>query len=305
MGKKGKGFIGSIAKRFLYPQHLWQVIKLQRNRKKVVRTFDDAQLKLYHQLLPGDFLHYGYFDDPHTQPGDVSLNMIYKAQERYAEKLLELVSDTQSPILDIGCGMGGMLGMMNKRGWNATGLTPDKNQCHYIRNTYPNTLIEAKFEDINASEYQGHFGTLITSESLQYLNLEVSLPLIDKLLKPGGRWVACDYFRIGEAEEKSGHRWEPFLALLDKHGLKLVSHTDITPNVLPTIAYVYHLATQVGMPLKEFGLGKLQVKAPGIYYAVKEALPVIEEKIEKNIRTVNPELFAKNKRYVLMQIERK
>ncbi|MFN8286378.1 MAG: methyltransferase domain-containing protein [Chitinophagales bacterium] len=304
--QKGKpSIVKAILKRFLLPQHLWKVIALQRNRKKIQRVYDDAQLKLYHQLLPGDFLHYGYFDNAQTEPADVSLNMIYRAQERYAEKLLELVKDTQSPILDIGCGMGGMLGMMNKRGWKSTGLTPDKNQCKHIREKYPNDLIEARFEDIDSTKYASYFGTVITSESFQYLKTDVALPLIKKILKPGGRWVACDYFRIGEAEEKSGHRWEQFLELLEANQLTLVEHTDITTNVLPTIAYVYFLATQVGLPIKEFIEGKLEVKAPGIHYALQEALPLIEEKIDKNVRTITPDIFAANKRYVLMVIEPK
>lgn len=305
MAKGKTNIVKAVLKRFLYPNHLWQVIKLQRNRKKLQRVYDDAQLKLYHQLLPGDFLHYGYFDDTATAPQDMSLNMIYAAQERYAEKLLELVKDSDSPILDIGCGMGGMLGMMNKRGWTSTGLTPDKNQCKHIREKYPNDLIEAKFEDIDAAQYTQHFGTVITSESLQYLKTDVALPLINTILKPGGRWVACDYFRIGEAEEKSGHNWENFLKLLEQNNLKLVQHTDITPHVLPTIAYVYFLATQVGLPIKDFIEGKLEVKAPGIYYALQEALPLIQEKIDKNIRTINPQIFAANKRYVLMVIAKK
>lgn len=303
MAERKPSIVKAILKRFLYPQHLARVISLQRNRKKIQRVYDDAQLKLYHQLLPGDFLHYGYFDDPAIAPGDISLNMIYKAQERYAEKLLELVADTQSPVLDIGCGMGGMLGMMNKRGWNSTGLTPDKNQCKHIREKYPNPLIESKFEDIDGVKFEGHFGTLITSESFQYLKTDVALPLMRRLLKPGGRWVACDYFRTGEAEEKSGHRWEQFEQLLNDNKLRLVQHTDITAHVLPTISYVYFLATQVGLPIKDFIEGKLEVKAPGIHYALQEALPLIQEKIDKNIRTINPEIFAANKRYVLMVIE--
>lgn len=73
---------------------------------------------------------------------------------------------------------------------------------------------------------------------------------------------------------------------------------------MPTIAYVYMWATQIGMPVKDFIEGKLQIKAPGIYYALQEALPEIEQKINKNIDTINPEIFAANKQYVLMVIER-
>jgi cyclopropane fatty-acyl-phospholipid synthase-like methyltransferase len=305
VSKSKKKVLPLILKKFINPIHLARVIRLQRNRKKVQRVYDDAQLKLYHQILPGDYLHYGYFDDPTIHPLDITINMIYKAQDRYAEKLLELVTDTRLPILDIGCGMGGLLGMMNKKGWTAIGLTPDKNQAYHIRNKYPNTLLECKFEELDSSQYKKHFGTVITSESLQYLQTDIALPLIDKILIPGGKWVACDYFRIGNHGEKSGHNWDAFVAALDKYGFKITVEIDITSNILPTIAYVHHWGANIFVPVKNFGLEKLKVKAPGIYYAVEEAIPVLEEKIQKNIDTVDPKIFAANKRYVLLVMERK
>ncbi len=305
MSKSKKKILPLILKRFINPIHLARVIRLQRNRKKVQRVYDDAQLKLYHQILPGDYLHYGYFDDPAVHPLDITLNMIYKAQDRYAEKLLELVTDANRPILDIGCGMGGLMGMMNKKGWTAIGLTPDKNQAYHIRNKYPNTLIQSKFEELDGSQYNGHFGTVITSESLQYLQPDIALPLIDKILVQGGKWVACDYFRIGTQGEKSGHNWETFVSALNKYGFKITVEIDITPNILPTIAYVHHWGANIFIPAKNFGLEKLKVKAPGIYYAVEEAIPILEEKIQKNIDTVDPKIFATNKRYVLLVMERK
>jgi cyclopropane fatty-acyl-phospholipid synthase-like methyltransferase len=191
MAKKKKSIIKLVLKRFINPIHLARVIRLQRGRKKVKRVYDDAQLKLYHQLLPGDYLHYGYFDDANIHPLDISINMIYKAQHRYAEKLVELITDKQNPVLDIGCGMGGLLGLMNDQKLNAIGLTPDINQAKHIKSKYPNKLIESRFEDMNGKEYEKHFGTVITSESMQYLEMEKAMPLIDKILNPGGKWVAA------------------------------------------------------------------------------------------------------------------
>lgn len=305
MSKKKKKKIGKLVlKRFLNPVHLARIIRLQRNRKKVNRVYDDAQLKLYHQILPGDYLHYGYFDDPNVHPLDITINMIYRAQERYAEKLAELISDRNRPVLDIGCGMGGLLGLMNKQQLNATGLTPDVNQARHIRAKYPNELIESRFEDLDGSKYEKHFGTVITSESLQYLETDIALPLINRILVEGGKWIACDYFRTGAEGEKSGHNWKLFEDALKKHNYRITHQVDITPNILPTIAYVHHWAANIGVPVKNFALEKLKVKAPGIHYALEEAIPLIEEKLQKNIDTVDPKIFAANKRYVLMVIER-
>ncbi len=296
--------IKSIIKRLLLPQHLYQVIKLQRNRKKVERVQDDAQLKLYNKILPGDFLHYGYFANPNLEPMRMSLQDIFDAQLAYAHKLVALATDKQNIVLDVGCGMGGLLPLLNTAGFNTIALTPDNTQVTHIRNKYSNTVLHAKFEAIDATNYAQKIGTIITSESLQYLQLDKALPLIDKLLLPSGKWIACDYFRNGEAHEKSGHVLASFKQKLKEHNYHITYEEDITPHILPTIAYVHMWATQIGMPLMDFGIGKMQVKAPGFLYALQEALPTINAKIDKNIKTVDPTIFAAEKQYVLMVIEK-
>ena len=176
--------IFSVAKRFLLPWHLWKVLSLQRNRKKTERVFDDAQLKLYAQLLPGGFLHYGYFDNPSIEPMEISINDVYRAQTRYAELLLsKLPASSGLRILDIGCGTGAMAKMMLDMGHHPTALTPDKTQAHHIRSIYNDIpVVECKFEDFNGDAYAQTFDVVITSESLQYLKQAISLPLIDKIL---------------------------------------------------------------------------------------------------------------------------
>lgn len=291
--------------RLLNPLHLMRMVILQKNKRRVNRAFDDAQLKLYHQLLPGDHLHYGYFDDPNISPLNMSLNMIYAAQERYAQLLADLVLRTDLPVLDVGCGMGGLLGEFNKRKITAIGLTPDANQVAHIQRTYKNELLACRFEDMEVSSMEGTFGSLVTSESLQYLDLKLALPLIDKLLVPGGRWIACDYFRQGAAAEKSGHYWDHFVRLLDKHGFEIKESTDITPHILPTIAYAYHWGAHIIQPLMHFGADKLKVKAPGWHYAVADVIDHLFLKLHSNLATVDPVQFAASKKYILMVIERK
>jgi len=294
----------TIIKRLFLPPHIFRVIKLQRNRKKHDRSADDAQLKLYHDILPGDYLHYGYFENPDIHPLDMSFRMIYEAQDNYGKKLTSLITDFENPVFDVGCGMGGLLGQMNSMNLKAIGLTPDVNQVKHIRAKYPNEVIHSKFEEFDSTGYEKHFGTFITSESLQYLKLDKALPLIQKVLKEGGKWIACDYFKTGIKGEKSGHNWEMFEQKLKDNGFKITFQEDITKHILPTIGYAHHWATKIGVPLKNYGIGKLKVKAPGIYYALETVLPEIDSKIEKNIQTVDPEVFAANKRYILMVIER-
>jgi cyclopropane fatty-acyl-phospholipid synthase-like methyltransferase len=305
MGHQQLNIFSAFIRRLLNPKHLYNVIRLQRNRKKTQRVYDDAQLKLYHQIMPGDFLHYGFFENPAIDTAEISLKQFYRAQLQYAENILQHVQHTHQPMLDIGCGMGGMLRLMNEKKWNAIGLTPDINQAKYIKETYPNKMLESKFEDLDAANYAQHFGTVFTSESLQYLQLQKALPLINQILKADGHWIACDYFRIGEASEKSGHDLASFLQLLDEHQFKITFQQNITPHILPTIGFVHLWATQIVMPLLNFGEQKMLVKAPGIHYALQNMLPIIKQKIDKNIAIVDPEIFAKQKQYILMVIEKK
>ena len=295
------GILSPLIKKLLNPVEVYRLVKLQRNRKKVDRVYDDAQLKLYGQILKGGFLHYGYFDDPQIKAADISLNAMYRAQLRYAELLVEKIPQTQGEVLDIGCGMGGLLPMLKHKNLKPVALTPDKTQIYHITEKFPEIpRYHCRFEDIPVAENINRYDTLITSESLQYLKLDEALPLMHKISKPDATWVACDYFRIGEKAEKSGHRWEEFTKKLDQHGWKIEYEQDITPNILPTIAYVHLWGNDIGRPLMEFGIDKMKVKAPGWYYMAKESIELIKGKLDKNLATVDPEIFRANKKYKLM-----
>lgn len=300
------GILSPLLKKILNPVEVYRIAKLQRNRKNIARVRDDAQLKLYSQILKGDFLHYGYFDNTEIKPEDISLNQIYEAQLRYAMLLMDKLQPKGKQVLDIGCGMGGLLKLLLEKGYAPTALTPDNTQIHYISQKYPGLpLHHCKFEELDGDANKGKFDALITSESLQYLKLDIALPLLHKISTPEAQWIACDYFRTGDKAEKSGHYWEPFMEQVNAHGWELEYEQDITPNILPTIAYVYMWGNNIGLPLYQFGIEKLQVKAPGYHYALQDVLPEIRKKIDKNLLTVNPEVFAQNKRYKLMVFKKK
>lgn len=185
-------------------------------------------------------------------------------------------------------------------------LTPDSVQADTVAENYPSIkLFHCKFEDLPYSNLKEEYGTVITSESLQYLNLDISLPIINHILKTNGKWIACDYFKIGDKAEKSGHKWDVFEEKLAASGFKLTHKEDITPNILPTLSYLFFMATKLGLPVFDFGISKLKVKKKGYYYGVEPFIDEIKEKINKGLQVVNPELFAQNKRYILMVIERK
>jgi hypothetical protein len=222
--------------------------------------------------------------------------------------------------LDVGCGMGGLIPVLQRRGFTPVALTPDGIQIEYIRRTYPDVpAIHAKFEELGDpahADHAGRYGTIVTSESLQYLKLDRALPLVAALLKPGGRWIVSDYFRTQVTAagcttdayrkiHRAGHQWDEFRARVERGGWHSVHERDITPNVLPTLRYLYMFGRRVGIPVFQFGIQKLRCKQPGIHYIVEEVLERFGTVLAENLEIVNPETFAAQRKYVLMVMERK
>jgi len=287
------------------PDHLWQAISLQRNRKKTRRVFDDAQLQLYSEILPREFLHLGYFDDPDTAPEDVSLNSILNAQERYADLLLELVTDRENPVLDSGCGMGVLSEMLRKRGFSPVALTPDRHQIAHLQRKYPSIpSLHCKFEDLDPTDHTAKYGTLINAESLQYLDLDRALPLVEKIVRPGGRWVVCDFFRRDLEKTCSGHHYESFLSRLNAIGWRVSHHRDISAHIRPTLRFVHMLATRFGLPLFSFGTMKLNKKQPGLHHLLEPFLGELKSSLSSQLITIDPDAFIARQQYLQLVMER-
>ncbi len=296
---KNTNVLGSILVRLLWlPGLLMRMFQ-----KKEAKVNLDAELKLYSEMFPSGFLHYGYFTDPDVDPRFISFGDLDQAQTNYANNLVELITDQEGTVLDVGCGTGGISEMLVNRGTPAIALTPDKHQISYIKQFRPNiTSIQSTFEDFDESPYQGKIGTVLTSESLQYLDLEVSLPKIKRLLKPGGKWVACDYFCLTE-EKTSGHHFELFRKALAEHGFRISYEKDITPNILPTLKFALIFSDRFVIPLFNFTKDKLKTKKPGIHYIFESLFDYVDAKIARSYATIQPEVFASKKQYVTLVME--
>ena len=302
----------SVLSRLAHPGHVYHALKLHRNGHHKRRTRDNAELALIGRLLPGGFLHFGYFDDPARTPQEISLGDIVRAQARYAHILVEHIKD--SPVLDVGCGMGGLIPVLDERGFSTVALTPDRTQAQYVMQTYPHVpLINVKFAEMAAPEYgehAGRYGAVITAESLQYLKLDQALPLIASLLRPGGRWIACDFFRRCAADtdpnaiDKSGHDWNDFHARLSDQGWRIVHEQDITANVLPTLRCLHMWGAQFGLPVLDYALAKFGRRHPGWHYLLEGGAGRIRQDLSAHLEMINPEKFIREKLYALMVMER-
>jgi len=306
MTKVTAGFVAkSIARRLFLPRNWSPLIKRLRQPKVRGKAADDAQLKLYGQILPSGFLNYGYSDNPLIPPDKICIADIENAQLRYGERLVNLVVDKENRVLDSGCGMGGLTGLLLKRGFTPTALTPNRTQIRRVRTDYPDVpIIEGKLEQIPLPEFRHAFGTVITSESFQYVNLAKGLAVIEQVLRPGGRWILCDYFRTDASSRKSGHLWSDFTTALNQNGWRITFIEDITANVLPTIAYVHMWGSRFGLPVAQFATDRLERKRPALHYLVQDLIGKFREQIQSHLDVVDPVIFAREKKYLTLVIER-
>jgi 2-polyprenyl-3-methyl-5-hydroxy-6-metoxy-1,4-benzoquinol methylase len=73
-------------------------------------------------------LHYGYFENIDIAAEDISLKAIEDAQIKYAQNIIDLIKNKDGLILDVGCGMGGLSGMLAAEKLKVEALTPNINQ---------------------------------------------------------------------------------------------------------------------------------------------------------------------------------
>ena len=205
-------------------------------------------LVLAQQLLGVDDLHYGLWDE------DLELKFanIGIAQQRYTDQILNALPpavDGGVRVVDIGCGTGHILAQMLDRGYQADAVSPapelSKRVQERLAQRPGNTarLFECKFEDFPVEERTGYYDAALFSESFQYISLEHSLPRLQRILKPGGRVVICDFFktehagdgRPGDRSFGGGHAMSEFYEKIKDSAFEIEHDEDITKKVSPNL----------------------------------------------------------------------
>ncbi len=293
----------SFLRKVLNPLELYRAYRFHKNQKKHIKSSEDQELLFYSKIISNDMLHYGYFDDINIESKDISLNDLEKAQMRYVEKIMNQILDKNGKILDVGCGMGGLSKILFDNGYQIESLTPDNNQKDYINNKYKDLIVHhMKFEDFNTKE---NYGTVINSESLQYIDLNVAFKIIDKILDNNGRWIVTDYFRIADSGiNQSGHMHQDFLDSVKRYGWKVVYEEDITLNALPTLKFAMNFIHRFVTPLAEFINEKIKYKQAWLYYYTNKLRYKMYEKSEKELAALDPDKFIKEKKYMFYVLER-
>lgn len=291
---------GPVA-RLLNLTALLRHLRARRADRSVHDPADDLELALYGAIFGNDFLHYGYFPQPPADAESISFADLKRAMDDYATLLVGRVR-TGERVLDVGCGMGGLLARLDAAGARVVGVTPNAAHAAHIRARWPQIpLIESVFERIDATAIAAKFDAIVNAESFQYIDLDAGMRNVRTLLAPGGRWIVCDYFRLqADAKNRSGHLLADFEAALARHGLAVAERVDVTENVLPTLAYGKLLATKFALPLARFASEKFFLRRPLAAYLFQ---PTVRAKLDAvKLDTLDPGVFRREKRYLLFTL---
>lgn len=288
---------------FLNPLAWFKAFRFAKRNSKYDRSTFDLELSLYSKVLSNNMLHYGYFEDINTAPETISAKQFEDAQILYASNIIEHIVDTDNPVLDVGCGMGGLSQMIYNQGFKVDSLTPNRNQIEYINTFQPQlSTYHCKYEQFNADKM---YGTIINSESLQYISLSEAFIKTNSIVVPNARWIIVDYFSLEKgAEDQKPHHLETFYQKSKEYGWRVTYEKDITLNVLPSLAFLDMYVNRFLLPLKHFTYEKLRFKLPKFYYLSEQIRSSIDAKIEREIRTVDPDVFRKERRYMMIVLDR-
>jgi cyclopropane fatty-acyl-phospholipid synthase-like methyltransferase len=293
-----------ILLRLINPVVLFKAWIYHKNNSKYDKSTYDLELFLYSKILKNDMLHYGYFDNPDLEADSISIAALEEAQIRYAQNIIDQIVNPNDLILDIGCGMGGLSNLMVQKGLKVEALTPNENQIRHIKSKYPSIpCYQKRFEDFDTNNI---YGTIINSESLQYIPLSKAFEKAREIVKTGGTWIIADYFRFNNLGiNKSSHLLEDFIKTTEEYGWEITYQQDITSNILPTIKLVYGYAERFLLPLTHFVFEKVRFKKAWLYYIIKDFKLNVDQKISKELAAVDPVRFKDEKKYMLIVLRKK
>lgn len=258
-------------------------------------------LVLTQQILGVEDLHYGLWD----ADLELKLGNLDTAQQRYTDFLIGALPPPQPGpvrVLDIGCGTGHVLGQLLQRGYQADGLVPSASLAKLVRKhqeQHPGKqshLFECRFEDFPVDENAHKYDVALFSESFQYISMDASFALLEKILKPGGRLVICDFFKTahhgdggpGDGSFGGGHPMAEFYRKIKTTPFELVRDEDITARVSPNLQLVNDLLLNtirpVGLTLDKY----LGDNYPKLTWIAKKLL-------RKKLDKANYKYFAGNR----------
>jgi len=263
-------------------------------------------LRFYNEVLGLDRLHYGLWNDSDSR----NIDGLIQAQLRYEEFLsgeIELLfpENSNTTILDVGCGTGAMSETLYKKYFNVEGLSPDLYQKELFEKRIPVPFHLARYQTFASEKV---YDLILMSESAQYIPLKSLFPKTDELLKDQGYLMVCDYFVLDQANgkmAKSGHKLSAFLEEANKNNYDLVKEVDITEAILPTLDTAKIFTQKYILPTIDIVQEKFQEKRPFIFKTLKWFFRKNIAKAQDNMILIDSAEFRRNKKYLFFIFKRR
>jgi SAM-dependent methyltransferase len=192
------------------------------------RIESNSGLRLIHEVLGLEYSHPGLWDG-----APVTFDNLKRAQQRFAEALLDWIPDDVRTVLDAGAGYGGIAKAMADRGLDVTGLNPDRYQKQAFEQRTGLPCLPARLQDIDPER---RFDLVLMNGSCHNIG---PTPLFTTVRKaaPGGYLLICDNFLLDNETAPRKRATYYFVRLLraaSENGLTLTREADLTEQVLPT-----------------------------------------------------------------------
>ncbi len=206
----------------------------------------DIGLAFAKHFYKTDYLHYGYWtDDMSVEPSNV-----FKAQENYANFLLEHFPERGVSVLDVGCGSGKFAEKMIDTGFQVDCVSPSPNLTKHVRKRLGerSEIFECHFEELITNK---KYDLILCSESFQYLLLEKAIEKTYLLLNKKGHLLICDFFKrnvSGKSPVSGGHKIERFLKYMQSQPFSQIIDIDITKETSPSLDIMRDLIQEVIFP---------------------------------------------------------
>jgi len=254
---------------------------------------------LFSQALYGHgFLHYGYW--PQGTPENPSLDKLGKAQQVYFDRLVEMIPEGVSSILDVGSGTGSNAKGLIEKGFAMELVCPSSKLNQIAREKLPKdtTIYECGFEEFENSRT---FDMLIFCESFHYIQADKAIKQTEKY---ADKYILIfDYFRRGESKKRDRITYKTFLELIAKSSLEIIHDEDVTEKIRPTFLVLDNLKNDYIKPFTEKVLKEYKTEHPFYSFLLKHPI----KKFTKSSRKASNryEVFPKKHEYRLILMKKK
>ena len=266
------------------------------DRKSPRRVKVSTALRFYDEVLGLDHLHYGLWNG---EP--INLEGLRVAQQRYEDRLLELIPDGVASVLDVGSGTGVTSARLRSAGYEVEGLSPDPHQESMFRERVPGAPFHlGRFQEFVPSR---SYDLVLMSESAQYVWIDDLFETVRRVVDDG-YWLLADYFVApgAEAGRHRGHDLEAFRTKAAAMGYELEHDEDITERVLPTLELGRELLHAYVRPSLNLGRDVLSLRHPWLFRLGRAlAARRIAREVSRLEREVDPDEFAQSRRYVIQR----